>query len=149
MMYVGIDPGLSGGIAALTDNGLVVLAERMPETRRDVMDVFDDIRGRQPVEGPARAYLEKVHSSPQMGVKSAFTFGGGYERVAMGLTACEIPFDEITPQRWQLIVGCRTRGDKNVSKRRAQELFPHWKITHAIADALLIAECCRRVHGGK
>ncbi len=37
-----------------------------------------------------------------------------------------------------------TKGDKNVSKRRAQELFPALKVTHAIADALLIAEFARR-----
>jgi len=39
-----------------------------------------------------------------------------------------------------------TGGDKNVSKRRAQELFPEIKITHAIADALLIAEYARRTN---
>jgi len=36
-------------------------------------------------------------------------------------------------------MGCMTKGDKNVSKRRSQELFPQIKVTHAIADALLIA----------
>jgi len=41
-------------------------------------------------------------------------------------------------------MGCLTKGDKNVSKRRAQELFPALKVTHAIADALLIAEFARR-----
>ena len=38
-----------------------------------------------------------------------------------------------------------SKGDKNVTKSRAQELFPELKITHAIADALLIAEYGRRV----
>jgi hypothetical protein len=37
-----------------------------------------------------------------------------------------------------------TKGDKNVSKRKAQELFPQLKITHATADALLLAEFGRR-----
>jgi hypothetical protein len=32
-----------------------------------------------------------------------------------------------------------TKGDKNVSKRKAQELFPQIKVNHYIADALLIA----------
>ena len=43
------------------------------------------------------------------------------------------------PQVWQKALGCMTGGDKNVTKRRAQELFPGHKITHATADALLIA----------
>jgi hypothetical protein len=38
-----------------------------------------------------------------------------------------------------------SKGDKNVTKRRAQQLFPQLKVTHAIADALLIAEYGRRV----
>ncbi len=49
--------------------------------------------------------------------------------------------------RWQKEMGCLTKGDKNVTKRRAQELFPTLKITHAIADALLIAEY-GRTQGG-
>ena len=47
--------------------------------------------------------------------------------------------------RWQKYLGCLTKGDKNVSKAKAQELFPDLKITHAIADSLLIAEYGRRV----
>jgi hypothetical protein len=44
---------------------------------------------------------------------------------------------------------CLTGGDKNISKRRAQELFPSLKITHAVADALLIAEYGRRLERGE
>jgi hypothetical protein len=62
----------------------------------------------------------------------------------MALTAAGIPFERVTPQKWQKAMGCMTKGDKNVSKRRAQELFPQLKITHAIADALLIAEYGRK-----
>jgi hypothetical protein len=32
-----------------------------------------------------------------------------------------------------------TKGNKNITKQKAQELFPGIKVTHAIADALLIA----------
>jgi hypothetical protein len=79
-----------------------------------------------------------------MGVKSAFTFGEGYGRLQMALTALGIPYERIRPAMWQKAMGCLTKGDKNVSKSRAQELFPSIKVTHAIADALLIAEHNRR-----
>jgi hypothetical protein len=91
-----------------------------------------------------KAYIELVHSSPQMGVKSAFTFGNGFGHLEMALTAAGIPFERVRPQVWQKALGCLTKGDKNVSKRRAQELFPQLKVTHATADALLIAEYGRR-----
>ena len=74
-----------------------------------------------------------------MGVKSAFTFGNGYGHLEMALTAAGIPFERVRPQVWQKEMGCLTKGDKNVSKRKAQELFPGTKVTHAIADSMLIA----------
>jgi hypothetical protein len=57
----------------------------------------------------------------------------------MALTAAGIPFTRIRPQVWQKKLGCMTKGNKNITKQKAQELFPSIKVTHAIADALLIA----------
>ena len=79
-----------------------------------------------------------------MGVKSAFTFGEGFGWLCMALTAAGIPWRTVRPQAWQKELGCLTKGDKNVSKRKAQALFPELTITHATADALLIAEWLRR-----
>jgi hypothetical protein len=71
----------------------------------------------------------------------------------MALIAGEKHHEYVTPQKWQkefgLIVTGRGLGQddtakKNRNKARAQELFPGIKITHAIADALLIAEYGRR-----
>lgn len=138
-LYIGIDPGLSGGVAFIPASG-EPWAHKMPETDRDLIDLLRDATR----DTEARAMLEFVSSSPQMGVKSAFTFGEGYGRLQMALTALGVPYERVRPQAWQKAMGCMTRGDKNVSKRRAQELFPTLKVTHAIADALLIAEFARR-----
>ena len=138
-LYIGIDPGLSGGVAFIPTTGNP-WAHKMPETDRDLIDLLSDsISLAEP-----KAMLELVHSSPQMGVKSAFTFGEGYGRLQAVLTSLWVPYERIRPQVWQKAMGCLTRGDKNVSKRRAQELFPMLKVTHATADALLIAEFNRR-----
>jgi hypothetical protein len=138
-LYIGIDPGLSGGIAFAPETG-TPWAFKMPETDRDLLDLLSDNISLH----TATALLELVHSSPQMGVKSAFTFGEGYGRLQAILTALSVPYERIRPQAWQKAMGCLTKGDKNVSKRRAQELFPTLKVTHATADALLIAEYNRR-----
>jgi hypothetical protein len=138
-LYIGIDPGLSGGIAFVPATG-TPWAFKMPETDRDLVDLLSDNISLH----TATAMLELVHSSPQMGVKSAFTFGEGYGRLQAILTALRVPYERIRPQAWQKAMGCLTKGDKNVSKRRAQELFPTLKVTHATADALLIAEFNRR-----
>jgi len=147
-MYIGIDPGKSGGIAAINGFGkpFVELAVPMPATERDTLDVLYKL-GFLNGTMIGRAVVEKVGASPQMGVVSAFTFGKGYGRLLMALTAARIPFDEIAPGKWQQLMGCLSGGDKNVTKRRAQQLFPELMITHAIADALLLAEYCQRTSG--
>jgi Holliday junction resolvasome RuvABC endonuclease subunit len=138
-LSIGIDPGLSGGVAFVPESG-TPWAHKMPETDRDLIDLLRDSINLF----EARALIELVHSSPQMGVKSAFTFGEGYGRIQMALTALGVPYERVRPQAWQKAMGCLTKGDKNVSKRKAQELFPALKVTHATADALLIAEYGRR-----
>jgi len=134
MVVMGIDPGASGGVAWIRDGGSTAVP--MPDTERDLLDFLSD-----GIEEETRfAYLEKVHSMPRQGVASTFKFGVNYGMLRGMLIALRIPFDDVTPQKWQKEMGCLTRGDKNVSKARAQQLFPQLKVTHAIADALLIAE---------
>lgn len=170
MTYVGIDPGVSGGIAVLTQRGdeVFVRVTPMPDAPRELWEFIDDLPY---FSGPADtrtregcvAMVEFVRASPQMGVVSAFTFGRGLGGLHMALTAAGIEFAEILPQKWQpamrVVYPRAPKGpdgkrafiakDKNISKARAQELFPGLTVTHAIADALLIAEYCRRVrqHG--
>jgi Holliday junction resolvasome RuvABC endonuclease subunit len=113
----------------------------MPDTLQDLWELIQDIYSDTFIRNIStiKAYLEQVHSSPQMGVVSSFTFGNGFGHLEMALTAAGIPFERVRPQVWQKAMGCMTKGDKNVSKRKAQELFPSMKVTHATADALLIA----------
>jgi hypothetical protein len=149
MIYMGVDPGVSGGIAVVDEHGSCLGALKMPETDRDLWDYIDEIGDRwtHPT-APVKAVLERAGATPQMGVTSAFTFGRGYGLLRMALIAAAIPFDVVTSHVWQKTMGCRSGGDKNVTKQRAQQLFPSVKVTHAIADALLIAEFCRRTERG-
>lgn len=145
MTTLGIDPGKSGGLALIDDDGTLIDAVKMPATDGDLLDL---LREWQEQYEP-RAWLEFVRSSPQMGVTSAFTFGRGYGALRMALFAAGIPFTEVTPAKWQRgyklpksSVG--TTAKKRVHKQRARELFPSAKVTHALADALLIADYGRR-----
>ena len=133
MKSLGIDPGQSGGIAIIED-GRGAAAYKMPETERDIADLI--WRHASTVD---IAVIERVHSMPGQGVSSTFKFGMNYGLLRGLLIAYRIPFTEVTPQKWMKAMQCQTHGDKNVSKARAQQLFPSLKITHATADALLIA----------
>lgn len=137
--YIGIDPGASGGIAIVC--GLGVSSWKMPETERDIYELIESLKVWS--GDLSTAVIERVHSMPRQGVASTFKFGVGYGGLRMALIASGIPWHEVTPQRWQRDMSCLTKGDKNVSKRKAQQLFPSHKITHANADALLLAEWLR------
>ena len=138
MVSIGIDPGISGGIAAIGENGLVVIAKKMPETERDVCDFLSNF------DSHSFAFIESVHAMPKQGVSSTFKFGRNYGFLRGVLIALQIPFQEVSPAVWQRKMECLSHGDKNITKARAQQLFPNVTVTHAVADALLIAEHGRR-----
>lgn len=148
MIAIGVDPGYSGGIAAVSGIG-EARAWKMPETERDTWNLFETLAladtGSDRVSGPVFALIERVHSMPKQGVSSSFRFGMSYGLLRMALIASGIPFEEISPHQWQKAMGCLSKGDKSVTKARAQQLFPRVKVTHAVADALLLAELCRRM----
>lgn len=137
-LYMGIDPGASGGIAVVGEG--FAEAFPIPATYADTSDLLDELEPKV-----VFAIMERVHSSPQQGVRSAFSFGQSKGMLLAMLACKKIPFDDATPQRWMKHMRCMTKGDKNVTKAKAQAMFPHLKVTHKIADALLIAEYCRQI----
>lgn len=138
MIFIGVDPGMSGAIAAIDGSGNIVRVVKNDGTERDTYEAFlgfDELVG--------IAVIERVHSMPKQGVSSSFKFGVSYGFLRGCLIASGVRFAEVSPQKWQAAMACRTGGDKNISKSRAQQLFPGYKITHANADALLLAEYAR------
>lgn len=137
---MGIDPGKTGGIALHHyDVNEESIAYKMPQTEKDISDLI-----KKHSQIISKAYIEKVNSMPNQGVKSVWTFSGNYHGLRMALLCHGISFESVPPIKWQTALSCRTKGDKNITKAKAQEMFPGLKITHAIADALLIAEYGRR-----
>lgn len=71
--------------------------------------------------------------------------------------AAGIRIEYVSPKKWQKQFGLISKGrglgqddtsKKNRNKAKAQELHPELKITHAIADAILICEYGILVAGG-
>lgn len=143
MLIVGIDPGASGAIV-VHDGEFLPEFVKLSGTEGDVCGFLRGFYA-----GRMFAYIERVHSMPGQGVSSSFKFGQSYGFLRGILTGFGIPFEEVTPQKWQKAMGCMSKGDKNVTKSKAQQLFPNVKVTHAIADALLIAEYGRRLRNGE
>jgi hypothetical protein len=124
----------------------------MPDSEHDVWDWFLPLIGQ-----PAFAVVEKltgyVGDAGNPG-SAMFKFGTNYGGVRMALVAACVQFEQVTPQKWQKGLGIphKEKSESKVEwKRRlkahAQRLFPTTMVTLATADAMLIAEYCRRNHG--
>lgn len=141
-LILGIDPGISGGAALVSKDRTFVHVESFKRsTPADLIKWLFEHKLKI-----SMGYLEGVGAKPSDGVVPAFKFGMNYGWWQGVLAALEVPFERVYPLKWQTALSCRTGGNKNVSKIRAQELFPGMKITHATADALLIAEYGRRLY---
>tara|TARA_Y100000310_G_C20653036_1_gene800520 strand:- start:923 stop:1423 length:501 start_codon:yes stop_codon:yes gene_type:complete len=162
MIYVGIDPGLSGGISVfntqefMNDNREILFipsgAYKMPRTEKDLSDFFGKLYEQaKRADWKIFAVIEKVNSMPGQGIASAWKFSGNYHGCRMAMICNDIPFDEVRPREWQKeFIPPKKKEEskvhhKNRLKAKAQQLFPHITVTHAIADALLIGEYLRRM----
>jgi crossover junction endodeoxyribonuclease RuvC len=161
---IGIDPGLSGGLARIAgDNVELVVMPVVGSNRKGrtghlvdpgaLTDALEDMMISP--EGPVHVYLEAVHAMPKMGVAGAFKFGRTVGVIEGILAALEQPYTLVTPQAWQKVchAGCEGTDPKVRSAIAVRRLFPtvsclatdRSKVAHAgLVDALLIAEYGRR-----
>ena len=133
MNVLGIDPGQSGCIACVGDHVWVRPASGT------LQEVWEIIYNAKVLDDPALALIENVHPMQGWGISTAGKFMRNYGNLEAFLTAASIPFEYVTPSVWQGALGCRSKGDKKVTRAKAQQLYPHLKPTHTTADGLLIA----------
>lgn len=147
MYFIGIDPGKSGAIAVIDHEGFVwqtcIFDER--EYSMTLME-YSDVAG-------SKAVLEHVGAMPGQGSVSMFSFGSNFGFIRGLLTAYEIPYELVRPQKWKRMFSCTS--DKNTSVDVAKRLFPDVDLRRTpkcskphdgIAEALLMAEYCRRIN---
>jgi len=152
MIYIGIDPGLSGAIAMVLSDGEAVVYDaptaKIGNKHDFLLAEMVSIIAR--INDHSRVAIEKVHSMPRQGVASSFSFGKGVGYWIGILAALRIPYEEVTPQRWQAIMLDGMQKTKDASRYKAMQLFPqladqlNLKKHEGRADALLIAEWRRR-----
>lgn len=133
--FVGIDPGITGGISVLNSDGSICLlrrfnGRRVPEV---LLEVFDSLE-----LTTATVAMERVHARPGQGVVSMFTFGTGYGVIQGWLEAKCIKFELYTPQSWQRSLPvCSTPKDR--VKKWALKVY---------TEVPFIFAGCRVIHQG-
>ena len=138
MVYIGIDPGQTGGIATLDDT-----VSTVRYTSANLIGILKKLKAENK---SIKVYVEEVHSMPHQGVRSMFTFGNGYGQILGILEALEVKYELVTPNCWKKYVG--VTHDKKTSIVKAQKLFPDVSLLptskcrvpdDGLAEALLIA----------
>ena len=130
MRIIGIDPGLSGGIAILEDNKVKEMVD-MPvmadgkKNKRQLNSAFlarlikDNIKD---IEDTVMV-VEQVNAMPGQGVTSMFNFGQTFGAIKGICAALELPIFFVRPAKWkkhfELI-----NSSKDASRTKAIEMYP-------------------------
>lgn len=133
-MIIGIDPGLSGGIAVCGHDGRLRSATNIPtvligtKMRIDVNALITVLLPWR--SDDAAVYLEFVSSMPRQGVASAFNFGRTFGEIHGVVAALRFRVHLVPSQVWKFQMGLRAKEDTTVKTRKtasllqAKRLFP-------------------------
>lgn len=127
-MILGVDPGLTGGLALLSEDGGLLFAMDMPVVDKNVdsTGLYHLLQAylweNYETDGLSQAVVERVSSMPGQGVASVFKFGKGYGQVLGVLSAMEIPVADPTPSQWKREMGLSAV--KELSRAVAIKIWP-------------------------
>lgn len=148
-VYVGIDPGQNGGLAAITKQG-VWQVNVMPIIGKGVNGraLWEWFIGLGHPGIKILATVEKVSAFPEQGVTGVFTFGVGYGIIQGVLQSMQIPYQLVTPQAWKKVILAGTPKDKIAAIEYCHRVYPYVdllatprsRVPHdGIADAICMA----------
>ena len=149
MIVVGIDPGLNGGLAVISEDHCAALPMMTIGKELDVPGIVWWLRFHK----PDLVVVEQVHSMPKQGVVSTFRFGVGLGVLIGIVGTMELPLRLVTPQAWKKVVLEGTARDKDAAIQHVRRAYPGIDLTpgrlrkphDGIADAVCLAEWGRRV----
>lgn len=127
--FIGIDPGLSGGIVFCEGGRLSIYdmptleLTRNKKNKRE-LDLYELAAILRTAPGGAVAIIEQVGAMPGQGVSSTFAFGKVYGAALMGCIALQIPVRLVAPVTWKKWARIPTGSGKDASRAKAKELFP-------------------------
>jgi len=161
-LYAGIDPGKTGAVALVDEQGRCVGLHDCPTIKAGKKQEFDPAGMAELLAGRylARIVLEKSQAMPaklhgrRQGVSSTFQTGYGFGLWVGILAELRAPYDVTHPRTWQarMLRDVPSTDTKGRSLLRARQLWPDQigrlgKTKHGRSDALLMAEFARLTAG--
>ncbi len=135
MMYVGIDPGLSGALAVLGEEGQLIAVWDTPTVKTGKKTVYDVAEMAKILSWErdwATVTMEQAQGMPGQGITSTFRIGEGFGIWRGILAAFKMPLLTVRPSVWQramfkgVAIG---NGTKEKSVTLAMQLFPGIDLT--------------------
>lgn len=129
-LFLGIDPGASGAIAALDDEGRLVSVVDMPtvpvkvgktERQRVSASLLRDLLAAD-ADDITMACIEKVGGMTGQSASASFTFGYSAGLVEGVAAALSLPLVLVTPQSWKRSAGIPAA--KGAAREAAMRLWP-------------------------
>ena len=148
MVYIGIDPGIKGGIAFIQADPPDCTVQAMPDysDQDKLRNTFKTVGDLIKSGSHFKVIIEKAGMRPYQSGKSTITTLTNYGILLGIFIAYEIPYEEISSMKWKKYFTLTK--DKALSIKKAKELFPNLAETigksDGMAEALLIAEYGRR-----
>ena len=139
--YIGIDPGVSGGLTSIDEEGNII-AVKCPKKVVDMAMTFQAAMGDTPPDN-VKFLMERVWARPNNASSRAFTYGVNYGQWLGIAASLEVKTYTELPNNWMKWFKCpkglESRDRKNWLKDKAKDLYPNIKkVTLAISDAILI-----------
>ena len=130
MKIIGIDPGLSGGIAVLENNKVTnifdmpVMSEgkknkRQLNSAQLVKIISDNTEENEEVS----VVVEQVNAMPGQGVTSMFNFGQSFGAIKGICAALNLPIFFVRPAKWKKHFDL-IKSSKDASRTKAIEMYP-------------------------
>ena len=151
MKIVGIDPGLSGGIAILENNKVLklfdmpVMAEGKKNKKQlNSAQLVDIIKDNISSGEDIAIVVEQVNAMPGQGVTSMFNFGQTFGAIKGVCAALNLPIFFVRPSKWKKYFEL-INSSKDSSRTKVIEMYP--SLSNQLAkkkdvnksDAILIA----------
>jgi hypothetical protein len=139
--FIGIDPGKSGGITLISDEGIESI--KCPKEPVDMAMFFQYFIGNTAPHNVG-ILIERVWARPTNGSRHAFAYGFNYG-LWFGIIAMkDIELHTTLPSKWIQYFDCPKGMEYNERKKwlkeKAKKLYPNIKrVTLAMADSILIA----------
>ena len=139
---VGVDPGLTGAMAALNGAGVALFDLPVSKGELDGYALCAELVLANEIDPIDAVFVEETHAMPKNGSKANYSQGFSFGSIVTAVRIAKLPLHRVAPSTWKTKMGLRGK-TKEASRHLAAELWPlaEFRLVkhHNRAEAALIA----------